>query len=188
MLIRIAVLTLATLPLAAACSQRGPIPDQPARPRGIMVDQAVQAPSAAAEKPSTADTTDTARLPSDEPQLPEIRVDEQPTDTTTAEAAAPATPEKEPRNLQSELETMMGSPVTCLKPRPASQAPSSVSISLSANVMPSGAVGRGEVSAPGLEPEEVSCVRSRLESLRFAQPIENAPLTVNGSITLSRGS
>ena len=51
-----------------------------------------------------------------------------------------------------------------------------------------GTVGRGEVSAPGLTPEEVACVRSRLESLRFTQPIENAPLTVSGSITLNQGS
>jgi hypothetical protein len=179
--IRIAALTFVLLPLAAACSQREPVPNQPPRPRGIMVDQAVRAPVAPTPPPS-------ALPPSNEPQLPEITVHEEPTTTTPAEQAAPDQPEKEPRNLQSELETMMGSPVTCLKPRPASQAPASVSISLSANVMPSGAVGRGEVSAPGLEPEEVSCVRSRLESLRFAQPIENAPLTVSGSITLSRGS
>lgn len=180
--IRIAALTLALLPLAGACSQREPVPNQPPRPRGVLVDQAVRAPAAPTPPPS-------ALPPTDEPQLPEITVHEEPTTATTpAEQAAPDEPAKEPRNLQSELEAMMGSPVTCLKPRPASQAPASVNISLSANVMPSGAVGRGEVSAPGLEPEEVSCVRSRLESLRFAQPIENAPLTVRGSITLSRGS
>ena len=83
---------------------------------------------------------------------------------------------------------MIGSPAACLTPRPANEAPARVRIGLTASVMPSGAVGRGEVSAPGLSPSEIDCVRKRVESVRFAPPIENAPFTVNGSITLNRGS
>jgi hypothetical protein len=182
--IRIAVLTFALLPLAAACSKREPIADQPLRPRGVLVADPV-APS-----PTPKTTASVLPAHTDENPLPEITAEEPAPGTTTAEEAAPDEPAKPPRNLQTELETMMGSPVSCLAPRAANEAPSQISISLSANVMPSGAVGRGEVSAPGLSKEELSCVRSRLESLRFAQPVENAPRTVSGSIsiTLNKGS
>jgi hypothetical protein len=184
---RIAALTLALLPLIAACKKREPIADQPLRPRGVLVaDPVAPSPTPANPSPSEQPYTHSADNP-----LPEIKAGEEPPPgTTTAEEAAPDEPAKPQRNLQAELETMMGSPVTCLAPRPAKEAPSQISISLTANVMPSGAVGRGEVSAPGLSPEELSCVRSRLESLRFAQPVENAPRTVSGSIsiTLNRGS
>lgn len=185
---RIAVLAFVLLPLVAACKDREPVPDQRPRPRGIIVDRGAAPPTPSAAKPAAPDYDDDP--PHEEPKLAEITVDEKPWDelTATAEQAAPDEPAKPPRNLKAELESMMGSPITCLKPRPANEAPPSVSISLTASVMPSGAVGRGEVSAPGLEPDEVSCVRSRLESLHFAEPIENAPITVSGSITLNRGT
>jgi hypothetical protein len=188
--IRVAVLTLALLPLVAACKKREPIADQPVRPRGVLIDEPV-APSPVTP-PATEPSYRTPTSAEDNP-LPEIKAppgEEQPPGTTTAAQAAPDDPVKPTRNLQTELESMMGSPVTCLAARTAKEAPSQITISLTANVMPSGAVGRGEVSAPGLSPDELSCVRSRLESLRFAQPVENAPRTVSGSIsiTLNRGS
>jgi hypothetical protein len=159
--------------LTAACGKREPVANTPVRQRGVAPGVAVVEQSAA-QLPVTA-----------EPKLAQITATDQPPETTTAEEAAPDQPEAPPRNLQSELEAMMGSPVDCLQPRPASSAPGPLNISLRANIMPSGSVGRGEVSAPGLSPAEVACVRSRLESLRFAQPIENAPLSVNGALTLT---
>jgi hypothetical protein len=173
MLRHAAVCSLAlVLPLMAACDKREPVANTPVRQRGFGLDV-----PPADESPS--------KLPSRlEPPLAQITETNPTPETTTAEQAAPDEPEHPPRNLQSELETMMGSPVSCLKERPASAA-SQVNISLTANVMPSGAVGRGEVSAPDLSPDEVACVRSKLESLRFAQPIENAPLSVSGSVTLT---
>jgi len=163
------------LPLMAACRNE-PVASQPPRQRGVWPRPAVTEQSP-------------AKLPSRaEPRLAEITAVDSPPATTPADEAAPDQPEQPPRNLQSELEAMMGSPASCLKERPVNEAPDNVNISLRASIMPSGTVGRGEVSAPGLTPEEVACVRSRLEALHFAQPIENAPLTVSGTITLSRGS
>jgi hypothetical protein len=52
--------------------------------------------------------------------------------------------------------------------------------------MPGGMVADSNVSAPGLSPDEVKCLRRRLEAVHLAQPIENAPFRVSGSITLVR--
>lgn len=165
------------LPLMAACGKRDPVANTPLRERGV-------APNTPGSSLGTQESG--SQLPARmEPQLAEITATDQPPETTTAEEAAPDAPEHAPRNLQTELETLLGSPVDCLKERPASGAPGQLDISLSANVMPSGAVGRGEVSAPGLAADEVACIRARVESLRFAQPIENAPVSVNGSVTLT---
>jgi hypothetical protein len=171
---RAAVWSLALLlPLTAACSKREPVANTPVRQRGVAPELTVVEQSP-------------AQLPTHEaPKLAQITETDATPETLPADEAAPDQPEAPPRNLQSELEVMMGSPVNCLQARPASSAPGQVNISLRANIMPSGAVGRGEVSAPGLSPEEVACVRSRLESLRFAEPIENAPLSVSGSLTLT---
>ena len=110
-------------------------------------------------------------------------------ETLSAAEAAPEPAEKPERDLSRELENQMGSPVGCLAPRAAQAAPSELRLSLNASVMPSGAVGRGEVSASGdLSKAELDCLRTRLESLKLAAPIENAPRTVTGSITLTRGS
>jgi hypothetical protein len=162
---------LLALPLMAACKNE-PVANQPVRQRGVQLGIAVPE-----ESPAQLPT------PMEQP-LVQITATDPPPATTTAEEAAPDEPEKPARNMQSELETMMGSPVNCLTDRSASEA-NPINISLNANVMPSGAVGRGEVSAPGLTPAEVSCIRSKLESMRFAQPIENAPLVVTGSISLT---
>jgi hypothetical protein len=153
-----AVLSFALLPLLAACGKREPIADQPLRPRGVLVPDPIAPSATPATSPSSL-----PKIPADENPLPEITAEEPPPETIAAEEAAPDAPAKPPRNLQAELETMMGNPVSCLAPRAANEAPSQIDISLSANVMPSGAVGRGEVSAPGLSSQELSCVRSRLE-------------------------
>ncbi|HKP61299.1 MAG TPA: hypothetical protein VJV78_31440 [Polyangiales bacterium] len=167
--------------LLMACKKREEIADTPPRPRGVGPAAPVQ-PTAAVEL--------------DQPSAPELlplRVDETPSEsnevTLPVGEAVPEAAEKQPRNLQQELESMIGSPVDCLTPRLAEGAPRELHLSLSASVMPSGAVGRGDVSGSAeLTRPELDCVRSRLEGLHFATPIENAPLTVNGSITLKFGS
>ena len=169
--------------LLVACSKRQEIADTPARPRGVG---------------PAVEPTPTAAVEQDEPagaELLPLRVDETPPtaasneETLPAAEAVPEVADKQPRNLQQELESMIGSPVDCLAPRPREGAPPELRLSLSASVMPSGAVGRGEVSGSAqLTKPELDCVRARIEGLHFATPIENAPLTVSGSITLKFGS
>ena len=173
-----AICAVVTLPLMAACSgERESFGSQHQRQRGVRTLE----PFA---KLSEADPAS----PSVQPQ-PELAAPAAPApEPAPAEEPAAAQPEKPVRNLSTELETMLGNPTSCLAPRAAAEAPSRVDISLSVQVMPSGAVSRGEVSAPGLTLEERDCLRTRLEALHFAQPIENAPFTVKGSIRLDRGS
>jgi hypothetical protein len=173
---RAAVWSLALCLLLMAACRNEPVASQPLRQRGVWPRIPVPEESPAKLPPPV------------QPQFEEIKASDPPPATLSADAAAPGQPEQPPRNLRNELEAMMGSPAGCLGARPASEAPDNLNISLRASIMPSGIVSRGEVSAPGLTPEEVACVRSRLESLHFAQPIENAPLTVSGSITLNHGS
>jgi hypothetical protein len=103
---------------------------------------------------------------------------------------APSLPEPEPERLQekprdfrAELERMLGDVGSCVKPRGRDHA-TMINIAVTAHVMPGGAVPHGEVSASELQREELACIKQRLESLRFAAPIENAPFTVEGSLNV----
>jgi hypothetical protein len=153
-------------------------PSRPPRERGIGPVQAVpNAPAPAAiEQPSEPP-----------PPLPAAK----PEGTNQAQAQPedqPAEEEKPQRNFSNELVQLVGSPLDCLKVRPPENAPSTLEISLSTKVMPSGAVAGSEVSAPGLEADELACLRRRVEKIHFAQPIENAPFPVSGSLRLTRGA
>lgn len=176
------VLLLCTLALAC---KRETFANEPVRQRGVAPPITLQ-PQAAATKPEPYS-----------PQLVPLRVDEAPEqeepaapeNTLPVAQAAPEAAEEPERNLSQELERMIGSPVDCIAPRPAAGAPSELRLSLSASVMPSGAVGRGEVSASSqLTKPELDCVRARIERLHFAPPIDGAPRTVSGSITFKYGT
>jgi hypothetical protein len=177
-------LLLLSCTLGMACKQE-PFGNQPVRQRGVARPVELQPTAAPVEaKPFS-------------PQLLPLRVDETPQAEEPAPAdgtlpvaeAAPEAAEKPARDLRQELERMIGSPVDCLVPRPAKGAPAELRLSLNASVMPSGAVGRGEVSASAqLTKPELDCVRKRVEGLRFATPIDNAPVTVSGSVTLKYGT
>jgi hypothetical protein len=186
---QLSLVVLFVCALLSACSQREEVPNRPLRQRGIA--QGKQPLPAAEERERERDfEPEPALLPLTEttPGFGADPATNEPETVLPAEQAAPEEAEKPARNLSRELESMMGSPVSCLQQRTAAEAPASVRIGLSASVMPSGSVGRTEVSAPGLAPEEIRCLQKRLEALQFAQPIDNAPLTVTGSITLTRGS
>jgi hypothetical protein len=105
-------------------------------------------------------------------------------------AAQPATEAeaKPARDFAAELTQMLGSPLACFAARAANDAPTQIDIALSTHVMPSGSVTQSQVTAPALAPNEVACLRSRLEALHFAGPIENAPFTVQGSLHLTRAA
>ena len=164
---------------AAACGgDSSSVPSRPPRERGVGALLGAQPEEAT--KPST------ESAPPTPPPLAAAAPEAQ---GGTPEAAPPPAEEDKPRrNFQSELVQLVGSPLDCLKARPAEDAPSSLEISLSTKVMPSGAVAQSEVSAPGLEPDEIACLRRRVENIHFAAPIENAPFPVSGSLRLTRGA
>jgi hypothetical protein len=170
--------------LLMGCKQE-PYGNQPIRQRGVGPPIELH-PAAQTEPPKPFS-----------PQLLPLRVDETPRadeaapsdDTLPAGEAVPQAADKPARNLQHELEDMIGSPSDCMAAQKPDAAPSEVRLSLTASVMPSGAVGRAEVSASTqLGKQELDCVRTKLEALHFATPIENAPIQVSGSITMKYGS
>jgi hypothetical protein len=159
--------------LGTGCGNREELPQQPPRGRGIgpigsPTDTPKTQPSNAqgyAPEPMP------PAMPSAEPALP---------------SAAPE--EKPPRDFNAELLQMMGSPSGCLNARTLETASANIDISLSTSVMPSGSVAQSEVQGGGLEAGEKQCLRSRLETLHFGPPIENAPFTVRGTLHLTRAT
>jgi hypothetical protein len=79
---------------------------------------------------------------------------------------------------------MLGSPASCLEPRTADASQSTLQVGVDTQVMPSGAVSRAQVSGAGLTQVERQCITKRVETLHFAQPIENAPFPVHANIAL----
>jgi hypothetical protein len=159
--------------LSAACGKREAIAERPLKARGIGA-----APAGPAQEPARPiDPQPWAA----EPIAPTSPVEAPPVQDQPAE-------EKPPRDFNTELVQMIGSPAGCLKPRSAESAPSNIDISLSTSVMPSGAVAQSEVQAAGLDPSEALCLRSRLEALHFAAPIENAPFKARGTLHLTRAT
>jgi hypothetical protein len=116
-----------------------------------------------------------------EPAAPVPGPLEDPSAQPAAEAEA-----KPARDFAAEMTGMLGSPLACFGARAANEAPAQIDIALSTRVMPSGSVTQSQVAAPGLAPNEIACLRSRLEALHFAAPIENAPFSVQGSLHLTR--
>jgi len=160
--------------LSPACSKREALPQRPPPTRGIG--------------PVRPATTVAPTAPNDMPVLPPrlLAADEIP-------SAAPAaqdkpTEDKPPRDFSAELLQLLGSPAGCLNARTSDNAPASIDISVSTSVMPSGSVAQAEVHGAGLETSELQCLRARLESLHFGQPIENAPFSVRGTLHLTRAT
>lgn len=163
---------LVTLWLALGCSYE-PTSTKGLRRQGVNHGQAPASPVAPVpERP--------APPPHEPPPIAEALP------AVAPEPEAQPQPDKPPRDMPKELLSKLGSPQSCLVPRAADQAPSSVQIGFSASVMPSGAIGRAEVSGAGLSDGERECLRRRLSGLRFETPIEDAPKNVSATITLAQ--
>lgn len=92
--------------------------------------------------------------------------------------------EEKERDYGADLSQALGSPVDCLAQRTLTDAPEAITINLEAYVMDSGGVGRAYASSAALAADELDCVRRRLEAVRLATPIEEAPRRVTSTIRL----
>lgn len=102
------------------------------------------------------------------------------------EAAAEATVEEKPRDYPAELLAAMRGAESCVQARTASDAlPAELQISLEALVLESGTVVSGSARAPVLTPEELECVKRRLESTRLPDKVKEAPRRVSASLKLT---
>lgn len=94
--------------------------------------------------------------------------------------------EDKPRDYSAELLAAMSSADSCVKPRPASASlPSELFISLEGLVLESGTVVSGSARAPNLTPEELECVKRRLESTRIPDGVQDAPRRVSTTLKLT---
>jgi hypothetical protein len=159
--------------VGSGCGKREELPERPPKGRGI-------GPVA----------TPTSTSPSQANNAQDYAPEPMPPVMPRAQPEQPASlAEKKPaRDFSTELLQMMGSPANCLNARNAETAPANIDISLSTSVMPSGSVAQSEVHGAGLEASETQCLRSRLETLHFGPPIENAPFAVHGALHLTRAT
>jgi hypothetical protein len=145
----------------------------PARARGVARSFDVETPTTpAAQVPTTTDL-DPTRAQGTPP-------------TMAAAAAAEAATSPEKRDFAEEFRRKISGAVTCLKVRAADVAPAHIDIAVTAQVMPSGAVGRGEASASLLDVAELTCVRHQIEAVHFDAPIENAPFSVSATLSIDQ--
>ena len=92
--------------------------------------------------------------------------------------------DKEPRDFPSELLQRLGNPASCLTPRPGDGNLVPIQISIQAQLMPSGALGRTELRAAELSAAERACLAQRVGAVRLTGPIDGAPLGIQASLTL----
>jgi hypothetical protein len=163
---------LLVIACCAGCSRRQVADQGAARPSAARS----AGPLAPAEPPAAPQPA--APLPPWPPPSPPNAAAARP--APTDEAAD----EKKPRDFPAEFSAKLGGLGACVQPRPPEQA-GAIAIAVTGYVMPSGAVGRGEVDSSQLQPEESACVRARVEGVRFAPPIENAPFAVRASLTVN---
>jgi hypothetical protein len=105
-----------------------------------------------------------------------------------AEATAEAEKQEaeKPRDHSAELLAAIRGAESCVQPRVASQAlPSELVVAVEGLVLESGTVVTGSASAPVLTPEELQCIKRRLESSRLPPGVKDAPRRVNASLKLT---
>lgn len=143
-------------------------------------------------RPATLTPDQQQELAQQQQRLAEVRraprppdpYDSLPTAAPEPEAAAVAEQEK-PRDYSAELLSGMRGAESCVKPRLASEAlPSELAIALEGLVLESGTVVTGAARAAMLTPEELECVKRRLESTRLPPNVKEAPRRVHATLTL----
>jgi hypothetical protein len=99
---------------------------------------------------------------------------------------AEAAKAEKPRDYPAELLAAMRGTESCVKPRTASESlPSELTISLEALVLESGTVVSGTARASVLTPEEIECVKRRLQSTHLPADVKEAPRRVNAALKLT---
>lgn len=103
-----------------------------------------------------------------------------------AAAEAQAEAEKKKRDYAAELAEAAAGAESCVQTRTAGQGlPSELAITLEALVLQSGAVVTASARGPVLTPEELECVKKRLESTRIPGEVEDAPRRIQATLKLA---
>lgn len=93
---------------------------------------------------------------------------------------------KKERNLEIELQSLVGNPIGCLSPQSGAQAADKINLALEAYVTANGIVSRSSVKSSHLSNIELACIKKRIDSARFRAPIVDAPRAIRTTATLKR--
>ena len=164
--------------LGCACGGKEPaLPHRPPPTRGI---------------PQPRPTNTSTTLPGPSPEVPLA----EPPRAQSAETApkgdpAAAAPSEEPegsaepkeRNYSAELAALLSTgAASCLTSfRPNG---STVSLQVTAQVMPTGTITRADAQGAGLTPPILSCLKKLAESTQLSAPVRDAPRSVRAQVTL----
>ncbi|MDB4988302.1 MAG: hypothetical protein JWN04_3480 [Myxococcaceae bacterium] len=96
-------------------------------------------------------------------------------------AAAPVTA---PRDLPTELISMLGQPADCLDLAAVASGGGRTTISLTVSVMPSGRVIRASADAPNQPASGLRCLEQKASAAKFRSPVPGAPLDVTATIPI----
>jgi|GEM_PF-6158219 len=128
--------------------------------------------------------------PAPAPSAPESPPDFEPPANAFGAAAAPApaatpeaTPAAPPRDLSRELAGLLPQPSECLDLSLASKQ-STLQVSVSAKVAPTGTLSNISVSAPGQPRENIRCIERRVSLGKLAPDVPDAPLQVEASLSV----
>lgn len=106
----------------------------------------------------------------------------------SADAGSTAVPATDaptpPRDLPSELIALLGQPASCLDLAAIAAAGGRTTISITAQVMPSGRVTRASASAPNQLGDALRCLEDRATAKSFRGPVPGAPREVTATIPI----
>jgi hypothetical protein len=171
--------------LLAACVALGACGEDPVEPAPDNVAMRARRPALTPEQQQAAAQQQQRLAEAHRAPRPPDPYDRAVTEAPEAETTAAAAEEEKPRDYPAELLSAMRGAESCVKPRLASEAlPSELAISLEGLVLETGTVVTGAARAPVLTPEELVCVKRRLESTRLPPNVKEAPRRVNATLTL----
>ena len=106
-------------------------------------------------------------------------------DASPADAAAAAARDAEPeRDLGQELAAVLGQPIRCLDVPAVVAGGGKLTITATAQVMPSGRITRASASAPGQPAEALRCIEGIVTAGRLQGSVPGAPRQVAASVTI----
>ena len=91
---------------------------------------------------------------------------------------------EEERELEAELRSLIGDPMSCLSPEPGTEMPDTIEIDLEAYVTTNGVVSRSGVRSSYLSNTALTCVKARIDNARFRAPVADAPRAIRTTVTL----
>ena len=176
-------------PLLLACgSKEEPVKT---RPRGLTPSEA---PTKRMDPPSTVEPEPTPPPPPRSSLPSPFAKSSDPGALMRTDAATPVEPPSAQagstedaaaqRDLSSELAMLIGQPLQCLDVKAMAAGGGKLTISVRAQVVPSGRITRAEATAPGQADEALRCVERLVTASSLKGPVPGAPRSIAAAVTM----